>query len=73
MVERLLLDRIHGQRRGASIAKLHQSPAFILADEAEAALPFPDVAMTRTQIAVQAAIGHRLPPAGFMDLGLQHG
>ncbi len=70
VVQRLLLDRIHGNRRGASVAELQQPSAFILADEAEAVLAFADVAMARAKIAVETPVGHGLPPAGFVNLRL---
>ena len=69
MVERLLLDRIHGQRRRASVAELDQPSTFILADEAEAVLAFADVAMARAKVAVEAPVGHRSPTSELRELG----
>ncbi len=71
MVQRFLLDWVHGQSGGASVAKLDEPPAFILADVAEAVLAFSDVTMPRAQVAVETAIGHRLPPARLVDFRLQ--
>src|SRR5689334_24947171 len=76
MVERLFRSRIHLQRGGTAVAELEQAAAFILADEAEARLPVTDMAVTRTQVAVEPAVGHGLPPAGFVLLFLddsEHG
>ena len=70
MVQRLLLDGIHRQRSGSAVAELNQPSAFVLADEAEAALAFADVAVPRAEVAMDAAVGHRLPPARLVDLGL---
>jgi hypothetical protein len=47
MIEWLLFDRVHGDRRWPAVAKLDQPPTFILADEAEAVLAFSDMAMAR--------------------------
>src|SRR5215469_8349545 len=70
MIERLLLDRIDRYGSRASVAQLQQAAVFIFADEAESVLAFADVAVTRTQVAVQTDIGHGLPPASFMNRGL---
>ena len=70
VVERLLLDRVHGNGRGPPIAELQQASAFVLADEAEAVLAFSDVAVARAQIAVETPVGHRLPPARLVSLRL---
>ena len=70
MVERLLLDRIHRHGGWPPVAELQQASAFILADEAEAALAFSDVAMPRTKVTVETAVGHCLPPARLVNLGL---
>ena len=69
MVERLLLDGIHRERGGTAVAKLNQASGFVLADEAEAVLAFSDVAVARAEVAVETAVGHRLPPARLVDLG----
>ena len=67
MIERLLFDGIHRHGGGTAVAKLQQASAFVLADEAEAVLAFADVTVTRTEVAMQTAIGHGLPPTGFMN------
>ena len=72
MIERLLLDGIHGDRRGTSVAELQQASAFVLADKAEAVLAFSDVAVARTEIAVETPVGHRLPPARLVNLRSQN-
>src|ERR1019366_1545027 len=70
VVEGLLLDRAHRDRGRPPVPQLQQSSALILADEAEARLSFPDVAMPRAEIAVETAVRHGLPPARLLDLGL---
>ena len=67
--ERLLFDGIDGEGGGASVAELHQFAVDVLADEAEAVLAGPDVAVARTEIAVDASVGERLPPARGMESG----
>src|ERR1700683_5800008 len=68
MVERLLLDRINLQRSRRAIPQALQPPALIDANETKSSLPFPNVAMPRTEIAMRAAIGRCLPPAGLVQL-----
>jgi hypothetical protein len=67
MIERLFLDRIHGNGRRPAVAKLRETPTFILADEAETSLAFADVTMSRAEIAVQPTVGHCFPPTGFVN------
>ena len=66
MIQRLFLDGIDLQRGGRGVAQAVEVPALIDADEAEAALARADVAMARAKIAMHAAVGLRLPPAGFV-------
>ena len=66
MVERLLLDGIHGQSSGPTIAELNQSSAFVLADEAKSRLALSYVTVPRTEIAMQAPVRHGLPPAAIV-------
>jgi hypothetical protein len=54
--ERLLLDGIDGQGRGTPVCLLNQLSRDVFTYEAEAVLAHSDVAMTRTQIAMNAAI-----------------
>ena len=67
MIQRFFLDGIDLQRGGMRVAKAVKLAALIGADEAEARLPFADVAVPRTQIAVHLAVGLGLPPARFVQ------
>ena len=67
MIERLLLDGIDGDGGGAAVAELHEASGVILADEAEAVLAFADVTVTRTEVAVQTAVGHGSPTSGLRE------
>ena len=69
MVERLLLDGIDLQRGGRGVAQAIELPALVDANEAEAALPFADVAMPRAKVAVDAAVRLGLPPASLVQFG----
>jgi hypothetical protein len=62
MVEGLLLDRIHGDCGWPSIAELNEFAAFVFANEAESRLALANVAVTRTEITVEASVGHYFPP-----------
>jgi hypothetical protein len=50
------------------VAQTVEFSAFVHANEAKPGLPFPDVAVPRTQIAVRFAARLWLPPTGFMEL-----
>ena len=67
VVEWLFLDGIDSYGSGPAIAKLHEPVLLILADETETVLTIADVAVSRAEVAVQTAIGHGLPPTGFVD------
>ncbi len=67
MVQRLFFDGIDLQRSGCRISEAVELAALIRADKAKAALPFPDVAVPGTQIAMHAPLGHGLPPAGLVQ------
>src|SRR5579863_707946 len=67
MIQRLLLDGINLHRRRMRVSQAVQLAALVHADEAEPRLPFPDVAVPRTQIAVQLAARQRFPPLRFMQ------
>ena len=67
MIERFFLDGIDLQRGRRSVSQAVELSALIHADEAEAGLAFPDVAMARAEIAMHAAVGHRLPPARLVQ------
>ena len=65
MVERLFLDRVDAKTGGATIGAQHHFAAEILAHEAEAALTFAQLAVTRTEVALDACvvfIPQRVPP-----------
>ncbi len=70
VAERLLLDGIHRDGSRPPVAELQQPSTFVLADEAEACLAFSHVAVSRAEVAVEAAVGHCLPPAGLVNLRL---
>ena len=63
MVERLLLDRVDAEARGAAVGGEHHAAAFHLAHEAKAPLPFVQAAVARAEIALYATVGQRVPPA----------
>ena len=63
VVQRLLLDRVEREARAAAIGGEHDRIAPALAHEAQAALALVQPAVARTQVALQAAVGHRVPPA----------
>jgi hypothetical protein len=67
MVERLFLDGIDLQRGRRSVSETEELPSLIYADEAEAGLPFTDVAVARAEVAVYAAFGDGFPPAAFVQ------
>jgi len=67
--ERLLLNGIDGQRRGASVALLNQLSANVFPDIAEAVLAHADVAVARAEIAVNTPVRECLPPARGMECG----
>ena len=67
MIQRFLLDGIDLQRGRMSVAQAVKLAALIRADEAEAGLPFADMAMPRTKIAMHLAVGFSLPPASFVE------
>jgi hypothetical protein len=66
MIQRFFFNWIDLQRGGRCVSQAIKFSAFIDADKAETALPFSDVAVARTEIAVDASVGHGFPPAGFM-------
>ena len=67
MIQRLLLDGIDVERGRASVAELNQAAFDILSDEAETSLVLSDVAVARTEITVETAVGHRLPPSRLVE------
>ena len=80
MAEGLFLDGIDLESGGGGIAEAEELAAPIHADEAETGLAGADVAVARTEIAVEAAVGIGRPPEGFVegggfleDLQVRHG
>ena len=69
MAEGLLLDGINLESGGRSVAEAEEFAALIDADETETGLAGADVAMARTEIAMEAAIGIGRPPEGFVEGG----
>ena len=67
MIERLLFDRINLQRGERAVTQAIELAAAVHADKAEAGLAFADVAVARTQIAVNTAVGFGFPPAGLVQ------
>jgi hypothetical protein len=57
------------QRGGRPVAKAVKFATAIHSDETEATLPIADVAMPRTQIAMDAAVRLALPPLRFVKRG----
>src|SRR5439155_27308681 len=69
VVERLFLDRIDAESRGAAVGGEHHAAAFHLAHEAQAALAFVQLAVARAQVALHAPVGQGVPPpAGIRRL-----
>src|SRR5690606_10115656 len=62
MVERLLLDRVDAEAGGAPVGGEHHPARLVLAHEAEPALPLVQLAVARTEVALHAPVGQRVPP-----------
>src|ERR1700690_4234595 len=67
MIQRLLLNRIDLQRSRMRIPQAVKLPALVRPYVAEPSLPFPNMAMPRTKIAMHFPAGFRLPPARLMQ------
>jgi hypothetical protein len=63
VMQRLLLDRVDAEARTAAVRGQHHFVAHALAHEAQPALPFVQLAVARTQVALDAPIRQRMPPA----------
>ncbi len=63
VVERLLLDRIDAESRGAAIGREDHRLAFAFAHKAQTALAVVQPAVTRAQVALDAAVVEPVPPA----------
>ena len=64
VVERLLLDRVQAEAAGAPVAGQHDLPAGPGTHEAQAPLAVAQLARTRAQVALDAAVRQLVPVAG---------
>ena len=67
MIERFFLDGIDLKGRGRAVTQAVEFAALIDANEAEARLAGIDVAVPRTEVAVDAVVGFGLPPEGLVE------
>src|SRR5258708_7646690 len=67
MIQRLFFDGINLQGGRRAVSEAIEFSALIDADEAESRLTGPDVAMPRTEVAVDFPRRFQVPPAGFMQ------
>jgi hypothetical protein len=63
MVERLFFDGVDAEAGGAAVGGELHGAIDHLADKAGAALAFVQLAVARAKVALDAAIGQRVPPA----------
>src|ERR1035437_2684547 len=63
VVERLLLDRINAEAGRAAVGGPHPPAVAPGTNEAEAALPLMELAVARTEIALNPAVRERMPEA----------
>jgi hypothetical protein len=64
MVERLFFDGVDAEAGGAAVGGELHGAIDHLADKAGAALAFVQLAVARAEVALDAAIGQSVPPAG---------
>jgi hypothetical protein len=69
MAEGLFLDGIDLESGGGGVAEAEEFAALIDADETETGLAGADVAVARTEVAVDAVVGFGSPPEGFVEGG----
>ena len=69
MVQRLLLDGVHGHTGVAPVARQDQTPPERLADEAETALALLEAAAARAEVTYNSAVRSRVPPLGLGAAG----
>jgi len=69
VAERLFFRWINLESGGRSIAEAEEFAALVDADETEAGLAGADVAVARTEVAVDAAVGIGSPPERFVEGG----
>src|SRR5437016_13585068 len=67
MIQRFLLDGIDLQSGGRTIPKVIEFSVLVDADEAESRLARMNVAVPRTEIAVDTSVRFRLPPPCFVE------
>src|SRR6267142_414172 len=79
VVQRFFFDGVDLQGSGGAVSQAIEFAAFIDADKTETSLAGIDVAMAWAKIAVDATIGFRFPPTGFVqslrfleDIELRH-
>src|SRR6266851_753963 len=68
MIQRLLFDGVYLQRCRRAIAEAIEFSVLIDAYETKPCLPGPDMAMPRTEVAVDFPRRFSLPPLGFVQL-----
>jgi len=67
VIEGLFLDGVDLQGRWSAVTQAVEFAGFVDADEAKAGLARVDVAVSWAEEAMHAAVGFRLPPAGFVQ------
>src|SRR5262249_21938110 len=70
VIERLLLDGINAKAAGAAVRGQHDLPVLACPHEAEAALPFVELAQARAQVTLDAPVFESVPVAGRNDRGI---
>src|SRR5262249_41980633 len=66
LVERLLLDWVDAETRRAPVGREHHGVARALSNEARATLTFMQAAVTRAQVALDAAVVQPVPVAPWI-------
>src|SRR5712671_761400 len=67
VIQRFFFDGVDLQGGGGAVSQAVKFAAFIDADKTEASLARIDVAVAWAKIAVDAAVGFRFPPTGFVQ------
>src|SRR5712692_4495020 len=70
VVERLFFDRIDAESGGTAVGGEHHPVPRALPDEAETPLPFLQLAVSRTKIALNSAVLQPMPPAASVLFGV---
>jgi hypothetical protein len=63
VVERLLFDRVDTKTRRTAVGGQYHLSADVLANETRAALAVMQLAVARTEVALDPLVGDRVPPA----------